>query len=94
MQEQKELTFYTIARHVVKSNCGSSFPGAGLFCTCPISLLLKQSCDNNIVNCIKMIYTEELCCLEPHFKAYTRIKNFVSRIDFFLFYFLFVPRFT
>ena len=60
---------------VVKSNCGSSFPGAGFFCTYPISLLLKQSCDNNIVNCVQMIYTEVLCCLEHHFKAYTRIKN-------------------
>ena len=55
MQKQKELTFYNISRHVVKSNCGSSFPGAGLFCTCPISFLPKQSCDNNIVNCIQMM---------------------------------------
>ena len=75
MQKQKELTFYNISRHVVKSNCGSNFPGADLFCTYPISLLLKQSRDNNIVNCIQMIYTEVLCRLEPHFKAYTRIKD-------------------
>ena len=75
MQKQKELTFYNISRHVVRSNCGSSFPEAGLFCTYSISFLLKQSCDNNIVNCIQMIYTEVLCCLEHHFKAYTRIKN-------------------
>ena len=75
MQKQKELTFYNICRHVVKSNCGSSFPGAGFFCTYLISLLLKLSCDNNIVNCVQMIYTELLCCLEHHFKAYTRIKN-------------------
>ena len=54
MQKQKEKTFYNIFRHVVKSNCGSSFPGAGLFCTYPISFLLKQNCDNNIVNCIQM----------------------------------------
>ena len=66
MQKQKELTFYNTSRHVVKSACGSSFPGAGY----PISFLLKQSCDNNIVNCIQMIYTEVLCCLEHHFKAY------------------------
>ena len=25
MQKQKELIFYNISRHVVKSNCGSSF---------------------------------------------------------------------
>ena len=55
MQKQKELTFYNTSRHVIKSNCGSSFAGAGLFCTYPISFLLKQSCDNNIVNCIQMI---------------------------------------
>ena len=55
MQKQNELTFYNISRHIVKSNCGSSFPEAGLFCTYPISFLLKQSWDNNIVNCIKMI---------------------------------------
>ena len=70
MQKQKELTVYNISRHVVKSNWGSSFPGAGLFCTYPISFLL-----NIIVNCIQMIYTEVLCCLEHHFKAYTRIKK-------------------
>ena len=29
MQKQKELAFYNISRHIVKSNCGSSFPGAG-----------------------------------------------------------------
>ena len=55
MQKQKCLTFYNISRHVVKSNCGSSFPGAGLFFAYPISFLLKQSCDNTIVNCIRMI---------------------------------------
>ena len=55
MQKQKELAFYNISRHVVKSNCGSSFPGAVLFCTYPISFLLKQSCDNNIVNSTQMI---------------------------------------
>ena len=55
MQKQKELTFYNISRHVVKSNCGSIFPEAGLFCTYPILFLLKQSCDNNIVNLIQMI---------------------------------------
>ena len=75
MHKQEELTVYNISRHIVKSNCGSSFPGGGLFCTYPISLLLKQSCDNNIVNGIQTIYTEVLCCLEHHFKAYTRIKN-------------------
>ena len=75
MQKQIELTFYNIARHVVKSNCGSSFPGAGLFCAYPISFLLKQCGDNYIVNCIQMIYTEVLCCLEHHFKAYTMIKK-------------------
>ena len=57
MQKTKELhvTYYNISRHVVKSNCGSNFPGAGLFCTYPISFLLKKSWDNNIVNCIQMI---------------------------------------
>ena len=74
MQKQKELSFYNISRHVVKSYCGSSFPGAGLFGTYPISFLLKQSCDN-IMNCIQMIFTEALCCLEHHFKAYTRVKG-------------------
>ena len=55
-----------------------------MFCNYPISFPLKQSCDNNVVNCVHMIYTEVLCCLEHQFKAYTRIKkyNFVSRIDF------------
>ena len=85
MQKQQELTFFNISKHVVKSNCGSSFPGAGLFCTYPISLLLKQSCDNNIVNCVQTIFTEVLCCLEPHFKAYTRIKMNVC-IEIWLFY--------
>ena len=69
LQKQKEQTFYSIFRQVVKSNCGSSFPGKGLFCTYPISLLLNQSCDNNILNCIQMIYTEVLYCLEPHFNV-------------------------
>ena len=41
----------------------------------PISFLLKQCCDNNVVHYIQMIYTEVLCCLEHHFKAYTTIKN-------------------
>ena len=75
MQKQKELTFYNISRDVVKSNCGSSFPRAGLFCAYPISFLLKQSCHNNIVNCIQMIYKDVLCYLEHHFKACTTIKN-------------------
>ena len=75
MQKQKELTFYNISRHFVKLYCGSSFPGAGLFCAYPIWFLLKQCCGNNIVNWFQMIYTEVLCCLEHHFKAYTTIKN-------------------
>ena len=75
MQKQKKLIFYNISRHVVKSNCGSSFPEAGLICTYPISFLLKQSCDNNIVHCIQGYYTEVMFCLEHHFKAYTRIKS-------------------
>ena len=75
MQKQKELTFYNISRHFVKSNCGSGFQGAGFFCTYPISFLLKQSCDNNIVNCIQMILYRGAVLFEPHFKAYTRIKS-------------------
>ena len=54
-KKKKELTFYNISRHVVKSNCGSSFQEAGLFCTYSILFLLKQSCDNNIMDCIQMI---------------------------------------
>ena len=45
-KKQNELTFYNIYKHVVKSNRGSSVPGAGLLCAYPISFLLKQSCDN------------------------------------------------
>ena len=86
MQNQKELTFYNISRHVVKSNCGSSFPGAGMFCAYPFSFLLKQGYDNNIANCIQMIHTEVLLCLEHHFKAYTRIKNKTLYREFFFFY--------
>ena len=75
MQKQKELIFYNIFRHVVKSNCGSSFSGAGLFCTYPISFLLKQSCDNNIVNCIQMILYRGAVLFGNHFKAYKRVKS-------------------
>ena len=69
MQKQKELTFYNISRHVVKSNCSSSFPGAGLLCTYPISFLLKQSRDNNIVNCIQMIFYRSVVLLGASFQS-------------------------
>ena len=91
MQKQKELTLYNISRHVVKSNCGSSFSGTGLFYTYPTVLLLKQSCDNNSVNGIQMIYTEILCCSKPHFKAYTIIANKILYRE--LIFWIF-PRFT
>ena len=75
MQKQKELTFYNISRHVVKSSCGSSFSATALFYNYPILLLLKQICDISIVDGIQMISTEVLHWLEPHFEAYTSIRN-------------------
>ena len=74
MQKQKELIFYNIYRHFVKSNCGSSFPGAGLFCTYPISFLLKQSGDNNIVNCNQMILYRGAVLSGTSFQSFYEVK--------------------
>ena len=73
-KKQKELTFYNISRHVVKSNCGSSFPGAVLICTYLISFQLKQGCDNNIVTCSQMIYRGAVL-FETSFQSSARIKG-------------------
>ena len=96
MQKEKELTFYNISRHVVKSDYGSSFPGAGLFCTYPISFLLKQSCDNNIVNCSQMILYRGVVLFWTSFQSLYEAKkyNFVSRIVFYMFSSFYVATIT
>ena len=64
MQKQKELTFYSISRHVVKSVVVAVFQERACFVPTPF-----RFCDNIIVNCIQMILNRGAALLGTSFQS-------------------------